>query len=116
MLSNKSALYLVDRQIRQSGRTRPTEVILAIYFATGRFSVDRGIGLSDTTYMKQAFWTDAAGTTHKVNIIEVRQSQTLIEYFDNRPEARGVTWKHGRKYSHGTRVRLLVWHNELKVI
>lgn len=64
--------------------------------------------------MKQAFWTDAAGVAHKVTIVEEKVSTATIEYFDNSPGKRGVTYKAGRKYSHGTRVRVVVYKTELR--
>lgn len=60
----------------------------------------------------QAYYTDPAGTSHTVNVIERGKKMTLIEYMDN--ARRGETWRRGRRYSHATRTRVWVYNHELR--
>lgn len=56
-------------------------------------------------------WRDPSGTTHKVRVVETRDKTSIIEYIEN--ARRGITYRVGRKYNHGTRVRICVYNHEL---
>lgn len=58
-----------------------------------------------------AFWKDPSGRTRKVTITNETAKMYHIEYFDN--ERRGTMFKAGRKISHATRVRLIVYKTEV---
>ncbi len=60
-----------------------------------------------------ALWTDPAGKAHRVTIVDRGISTALIEYWDN--EHRGSVWRRGRRYSHGTRRRTIVYLADLRV-
>lgn len=60
------------------------------------------------------FWTDPAGVTHKVEVLEQREKTSTIEYFDN--ARRGEIWRRGRRYSHATRTRVVVYTHELRPV
>jgi hypothetical protein len=56
---------------------------------------------------------DPCGVSHQVTVVEtVGKNMSLIEYYDN--DRRGIRFKNGRKYSHATRMRVLVYNHELK--
>lgn len=64
--------------------------------------------------MVKTFYTDPAGASHEVVVVERGKRMTLIQYFDN--TRRGTMWKAGRRISHGTRVRVWVYNHELREV
>ena len=59
-------------------------------------------------------WKDPTGVWHRVTVVKKEHRSATIEYFDN--ARRGSTYRRGRRYSHATRVRAVVWLGELKEI
>lgn len=57
-------------------------------------------------------WKDPAGAWHRVTVVERGARTATIEYFDN--ARRGETWRRGRRYSHATRTRVVVYLRELQ--
>lgn len=57
-------------------------------------------------------WQGPDGRWRRVTVVERTWRTATIEYWDN--AQRGETWKAGRRYNHGTRVRVVVYLRELK--
>ncbi len=60
---------------------------------------------------RNAFWRGPDGKVHKVHVYDQTVKTYSNEYFDN--TRRGIMYKNGRKISHATRVKLIVWRTEV---
>lgn len=57
-------------------------------------------------------WTDPTGKAHEVMVLETGKKMSLITYWDN--SRRGTVYHRGRKYNHGTLMKLWVDTRELR--